>query len=232
LDQQSKSICGVLKANGTPCQSRVRIGTGPCAWHARTFGQRLRSWARNQTLSFALTVFGALIGVTALGGWAYDELFRPHIRGFLQVESGFTSWKLNSTGVSLNIGLHNRGDEPIDNVYYHFEFSLVQIAETDETDRMVREKFRKAVTETKVKIIEDHVPGTYVGKNDSIWTSLTMKLSDDDIAQVLRGTRRMYLNVWAQWPEEQHDLEFCEWLQPPETNDLTNSKLVWHICTR
>jgi len=72
-EQPEKSVCGVLKADGKRCQSRVRPGTGPCAWHAKTLKQKIKAWARNQTVVFVLAVVGACASIAGVIGWAYDE---------------------------------------------------------------------------------------------------------------------------------------------------------------
>jgi hypothetical protein len=71
-----RSICGAITADGTPCKRKVMAGSGSCAYHAKTLKQKLRAWARNDTLLFGLTVLGIVIGVIALGGWAYDEFIK------------------------------------------------------------------------------------------------------------------------------------------------------------
>jgi hypothetical protein len=58
----TKTVCGAIKADGKPCQSRVKPGSGPCMWHANTLRQRIRAWARNNTLGFVLTlIFGVVV---------------------------------------------------------------------------------------------------------------------------------------------------------------------------
>lgn len=54
------SICGEKRADGKPCQSKVKPGSGPCMWHAKTWKHRLRAWATNKTLSFLITLFVAI----------------------------------------------------------------------------------------------------------------------------------------------------------------------------
>jgi hypothetical protein len=70
-----KSVCGVIKTDGKPCQSKVKPGCGPCMWHAKTPSQKIRSWAKNRTLGFVLTVVFGAIGVIGVLGWGYDEFF-------------------------------------------------------------------------------------------------------------------------------------------------------------
>ena len=69
-------ICGKPRANGKACQVKVRPGTGPCVWHAKTFGRRIKTWAKNQTLSFVLAVVFGLITTVGVVGWVYDEFFK------------------------------------------------------------------------------------------------------------------------------------------------------------
>jgi hypothetical protein len=72
----TQNLCGVKTADGTPCQRRVKPGSGPCAWHVNTFGQKIRAWARNNTLVFVLTLIFGVFGVVGTCGWIYDEFFK------------------------------------------------------------------------------------------------------------------------------------------------------------
>ena len=67
---------GVIKDDGKPCQSRVKPGSGPCMWHARTPKQKFIAWVKNKTLQAVATLLGLLIALAAFGGWAYDEFFK------------------------------------------------------------------------------------------------------------------------------------------------------------
>jgi hypothetical protein len=71
-----QTICGAKTADGTACQRRVKPGSGPCAYHASTVGQKIRAWARNSTLIFVFTVVGLIITVAAFSGWFYDEFLK------------------------------------------------------------------------------------------------------------------------------------------------------------
>jgi hypothetical protein len=67
-------ICGAKTADGTPCQRRVKPGSGPCVFHASTLRQKVKAWARNSTLTFVLTVVGLIVTVAA---FSYDEFLKP-----------------------------------------------------------------------------------------------------------------------------------------------------------
>ena len=110
---------------------------------------------------------------------AYDEFLKPPpIAGFLQIERGFISWKLTTEGVSMNIGLHNRGKQPIENAYFHNTLRLVQIGSNgSDADRSVLQQFQQEVADARIMFIRNHISGNYVGVNDSIWDTLTMPLS-------------------------------------------------------
>jgi hypothetical protein len=71
-----KTVCGVIRPNGKPCQSRVKPGSGPCMWHARTPRQKIRAWAANKPLLFILAIVGTILTAVALVGWSYDEFFK------------------------------------------------------------------------------------------------------------------------------------------------------------
>jgi hypothetical protein len=70
------TICGEKRADGKPCQGKVRPGSGPCMWHAKTLKNKVRAWARNKTLSFVLTVFGGLGVFLTFGIWVYDDFIK------------------------------------------------------------------------------------------------------------------------------------------------------------
>ena len=104
----TKTVCGAIKANGKPCQSRVKPGSGPCMWHANTLGQKFDAWLRNQPKQAALAI---LFGLVTLFGVGYD-LLKPSTDGFLQLHQGFNSWKFSTDGINLNIAFKNDGGKP------------------------------------------------------------------------------------------------------------------------
>src|ERR1700722_15639004 len=110
-DLPPQNFCGAITADGTPCQRKVKAGSGPCGYHASTLKQKLRAWARNDTLVFVLTVVGVVFGLIALGGWAYDEFKKklppPTTRvGFLQLEDyWFRPQELVSDNLSISLRL-------------------------------------------------------------------------------------------------------------------------------
>jgi hypothetical protein len=70
-------ICGEPRADGQPCQRKVRPGTGPCFWHAKTFRRRLKAWAKNQTLGFTLSIIFGSATLIGLGVTIHVEFFKP-----------------------------------------------------------------------------------------------------------------------------------------------------------
>jgi hypothetical protein len=224
-----KYVCGVIKADGKPCQSRVKPGSGPCMWHANTLGQKFDAWLRNQPKQAALAI---LFGLVTLFGVGYD-LLKPSTDGFLQLHQGFNSRKFSTDGIELNIAFKNDGGKPVDGAFSYSELSMVQISsDSDKSDKEVRERFRAILDKKKMEIISQHASGLYVGKGNSMWDTAHMPLTQDQIDEILQGRLRLYLNAWAQWRGAAHDLEQCLWLQTPLTNDLTNSKLIWHVCAQ
>jgi len=106
----SPSICGEKRANGKPCQSKVKPGSGPCMWHAKTLRHKLRAWAKNKTLSFVISVGSVFVGTVGLATWVYDNLTRPkpavaqpHRTGNA-VTSGSQSPAISGDGNSVTYG--------------------------------------------------------------------------------------------------------------------------------
>jgi hypothetical protein len=75
-DGLTQSTCRARTADGTPCQRRVKQGSGPCFAHAEGLGRKIRAWARNNTIIFALTILFGVVSVVSLCGWAFDEFVK------------------------------------------------------------------------------------------------------------------------------------------------------------
>jgi hypothetical protein len=71
-----QNICGEPTSDGSPCQRRVKPGSGPCSDHAGTFWQTIKAWARNSTLSFLIAATALLLGFVMFGGWIYDDFIK------------------------------------------------------------------------------------------------------------------------------------------------------------
>jgi hypothetical protein len=78
--------------------------------------------------------------------------------------------------------------------------------------------------------------GIMVGKDDQPWMTIEIPKppeigpTQQKVDAILQGKVRIYVYAWARWRDSANDLDFCEWLQPPPTNIIDNTSLVWHIC--
>jgi hypothetical protein len=86
------------------------------------------------------------------------------------------------------------------------------------------------MTQNRISLIQRHIKGQHVGKGHALYVTMHVPLDQSEIDDIMHGAVRIYSYSWAQWAGAQREIEQCLWLQPPATNDLTNSKLVWHIC--
>jgi hypothetical protein len=228
------SICGRKTVDGTPCQRRVKTGGGPCVIHATGFRGKLRSLARNNVLLFLLTVISVVVGVSALAGWAYDEFIKRASPGFLQTENPwFRPQRLVSDGFSISMWIRNRGNAPVEGEVHFFEAKILYV------ERDVEGQERRAHAEMladALKFNSDQIQqgfhGRSIGKNDGVWQTMYFPhLSQDQIDAVIQGHARIFVYAWARWRDALHDLDRCLYLQRPDSVELKDKEIIWHLCS-
>jgi hypothetical protein len=237
----TQNICGAQTSDGTPCQRRVKPGSGPCAYHANTLKQKLKAWARNNTLMFVLAVIGAVgtvATVIALGGWVYDEFLKKtaHVAprvGFLQLENyWFRPQKLVSDNLSISLWIRNDGDTPVEGEVHYFEASIVAV-ERDllSQEQKIHAQFVSNALNFNADQIGKGFAGRPIGKGQGVWQTMTFPhLPQERIDEILKGQQRIFIYAWARWRDAPHDLDRCFYLQRPESLELKDNSLIWHLC--
>jgi hypothetical protein len=196
-DNPKQNLCGAKTADGTPCQRRVKSGTGPCMYHASTFNQKLKAWARNHTLGFILTIIGLLVGSVSLFGWAYDEFVRkppPSIpsgrAGFLQLEDyWFRPQKLVPDDLTVSLWLRNDGATPVEGEVHYFEVRIVPV-ERDilNQEQEVHKEFVSNALKFNADQIQKGFSGRAIGKGQGVWQTMTFPhLPQERIDGILQG---------------------------------------------
>jgi hypothetical protein len=71
-----------------------------------------------------------------------------------------------------------------------------------------------------------------------MWQTLYMPdlkqvpLTKEQADGLMKGTFRLYVYAWARWRDAPHDVDMCEWLQPPKEKTIDNKQLIWHLCAQ
>jgi len=239
------TTCDATRPNGQKCRVKVRVGDGPCFWHAKTFKQKVKSWARNQTLLFALTVIGAvgtLIGVVAFVGWTYDEFLKPirptppvlTQKGFMQIgQMWFTPPKLAAGNLGLSVWIKNAGEAPVENMVFFVSASVAPVPQDMNLaaqDNKIHAEGKAGALKFNDAQIDQGKEGKTLGKGAGAWQTMTFNLTEEQANDILQGHRRIFLYVWARWRDAPHDLDSCSYLQRPTNTDLNHDNLIWHFC--
>jgi len=182
-----------------------------------------------------ISYFTWMMRITFPSEPAHSSEYVP--KGFMQFSK---AWFVNSKfsakdRVTINMELTNQGEQPVDGVYVVFITDLVQVGR--DADRVTHEQLLRDALQNHARMINEGQKGVPVGKGHSLWA--TMKLPDtpkppltqQQVNDILKGRLRIYVYAWSRWRDAPHDLDFCEWLQPPAINEIDNDKLVWHVCS-
>jgi hypothetical protein len=164
-------------------------------------------------------------------------MHRMQGKGFMQLGYARFVNKRLAPGerLSVNIWIKNNGGQAVDDTYVLFGVVLGPVV-SEGTDRDTHASLHSRALESYVKMRNEGQPGITVGKGEGVWDTLVVPkppeaaLTQDRIDDILRGSQRLYVFAWARWKDAPHDLDFCEWLQPPLTNEINNANLIWHLC--
>jgi hypothetical protein len=190
---------------------------------------------------FALTVISAIVGIIALGGWAYDEFLKksrlpttvttvaPGV-GFLQLgaDPWFRPQKFVSDNLSVSLWLRNKGDTPVEGEVHYFEADIAPL----EQDLQVQEqklhaKFLANALRFNADQIEEGFVGRPIGKGEGVWQTMTFPhLTQETIDGILKGHARIFVYAWSRWRDAPHDLDLCLYLQRPENLELKDNSLM------
>lgn len=151
----------------------------------------------------------------------------------------FNTKQIQANGrLKISVWVKNEGGEPVDNMYPYFQIRLVRLGpNVDATDREIHAAFLKDAEQAHAKMLSDGKRGVSVGKGHGIWETMEMPnqsdapLSQDQVDGIMQGRLRIYVYTWVRWRDAPHDLDFCQWLQPPTTAVLDNDNLIWHVCS-
>jgi hypothetical protein len=187
----------------------------------------------------AATMVLAICVLAAYPVWRMRREDKITVPGFMQFyKAWFNSKKFSAKErISVNLWLRNLGGEPVDNVFTVFIVNLAGPgANSHATDREVHAKLLKDALQSHSQMINDGKKGISVGKEQGVWVTMETPnpsdppLTQEQVDELMQGRLRMYVYAWSRWKDAPHDLDFCEWLQPPLTNELNNDKLIWHVC--
>jgi len=136
--------------------------------------------------------------------------------------------------ISLNIYLANMGAEPAEDVHRFLAVDLISVQNPVETDIAAHAKFlEEALKDRREWEPKSKGKGTTVGIRESIFnTAILAPLSQQQYDGILKGNVRLYVYAWATWKDRVKNLDICTWMQAPQTEEITDSKIVWHDCAR
>ena len=158
-------------------------------------------------------------------------------KGFMQFSK---AWFINKNfsandRVTVNMEITNKGEEPLDGVYVVFITDLVQIGR--DADKVTHEELLRNALQSHAKMINAGQKGVPVGAGHGLWATMRLPdtpkppLTQQQVKDIMKGRLRIYVYAWSRWRDAPHDLDFCEWLQPPLANEIDNDQLIWHVCS-
>jgi hypothetical protein len=231
-----QQTCRAKKSDGSRCSRAVAEGEGFCWQHARSWRNKWESLTRNQSLLFILTVLGVILGLVGL-----RQLIPSPPRGFIQLgKIWFNKNKISiDERLQLSVWIKNKGGEPVDNVFRYFEVRVVSLSSDPyANDRETHSLFLKDALQAHANMINDGHKGVTLGACEGLWNTLDIPtfpypaLTQAQVDGLLHGSIRIYVFVWARWKDAPHDLDLCNWLQPPPSGTkIDNDSLVWHLCS-
>lgn len=232
--EPSRQTCRYKKSNGELCRRTIEAGESLCWQHAKTWRHKWKSLTRNQSILFIVGILSLVVSLLGL-----HQVFWPKQKGFMQFEKAwFNNREIQPNGrLTISALIQNDGGEPVDNVYPYFEVRLVRLgSDIASADAEIRAAFRKDAQQAHSKMLGEGKQGESVGKGHGMWSTMVMPnppdkpFSQDQVNEITEGRLRIYVYAWARWRDAPHDLDFCQWLQPPPTTTLDNDKLFWHVC--
>lgn len=204
----------------------------------------LGSWA---WAAIGIVATGAAVGLWISVSRACDHLFAelpnsPQTlgAGFLQLGyTQFVTQRVVAGGrISLNVSIANKGGTIVEEAYPFWAMNLVPV---DAPNAVLDERVHKGFVRDALKYQSDQITngfkGVSVGVGHGVWNTLTlpevqdMPLSIEQVNAFLKGSYRLYVYVWARWRGAARDLDFCEWMQKPTSDQLSDKNAIWHLCS-
>jgi hypothetical protein len=192
-------------------------------------------------LLYGLFFIALLLIVLGFGLAAWNSfLAAKEVRrkGFMQVAQVWFVNKSFTAGerLGVNVSVKNMGDEPVQNMYHFIKVGLLEPTKEPEADWEYHTLGLKDALRGHAQAINGGYKGVRVGVGDSVWTTTMIPdnslppLTELQVDHFMQGRSRIYVYVWARWRDSQDDVDFCEWLQTPSTNEFNTDKLIWHLC--
>ncbi len=138
--------------------------------------------------------------------------------------------------LGINVWVKNMGDEPVQSMFHFIKVALIEPHQMPQADW----DYHKVGLQDALKFHEYDInqghKGVRVGAGDGVWTTTMLPsepsppLTQTQVDEFMQGKLKIYVYVWARWRDAEEDLDFCESLQTPTTNDLDKDKLIWHLC--
>jgi hypothetical protein len=154
--------------------------------------------------------------------------------GFLQLPNNPTFVNADlavGSPLSVNIGLANKGTEPVHEASRFFGAMMKSVADPKLTDKQVRAEFLGDALKSQRETTKGKGQTFDVPPGAMVWNTLTLgPLQQEHIDGILRGTTRLYVYAWARWKDGEGDFEQCLWLQAPTSASIANERQVWHLC--
>jgi hypothetical protein len=129
--------------------------------------------------------------------------------------------------------LKNYGDLPVEDEIHFFEVKIASVEkDAEQQEQNLHAQMLADALKFNAEQIEKGFHGRTVGKGDGVWETLTIShLSEKEIDAVIRGNARIFAYAWARWRDAPHDLDHCTYLQRPESTELKDKDLIWHLCS-
>jgi hypothetical protein len=155
--------------------------------------------------------------------------------GYLQIGEISPGLGFSTIAVGRVIGLlvefENKSTEAVTNVHNFGSVNLVGMADPSAEQR-VQEEFKQhqqRVHENSRRLKGEDIGIGQHGFNGGKTEPLTQK----DVDDVMRGTIRIYLQVWASWSDMHRNtghLSQCWWIEMPNSPELTRESMMLGAC--
>ena len=134
----------------------------------------------------------------------------------------------------VNVYLRNIGSEPAYNARHFFAVKLVSGAlkvKPEILDQQTHREFRKQMRQAVRNDVARYLIGSDIANGQGVWATFGFNsLTSEQVNGIVNGDVRFYVYVWANWDNDQKDLESCQWLQATGSVEVNEWKPVWHYC--
>jgi hypothetical protein len=215
----------------------IIVGVGLIVWSAlergATIGLDGARWLpehyRRRRVPHEYVVGSGIVLALAIFGLTMHHIQQPGSMEFYKAWFNDEQSYLSATSpLNVHLWMRNLGGFPVNNVYTYYEARLVKIG--SDNGRTVHTELRTNALNHLTDVVNAGSRGVTVGRQHGLWDTLRMELSQAQVEGIENGQMRIYIYAWARWKDAQHDLDFCEWLQQPQSGDVSSKSLIWHVC--